>query len=343
MKRSTFSYFGFSLLLSIGLVWYLLSQIEIDDLVNTFHNLYLPTLSLYFVLAFSGTLARAYRYHILIDSTAIRFKDLVFVTLVRNLFVDLIPARIGSLSYIYLVNRRFGFPFEIAASSFLVAFLFDFIIIFPMIFIAILLVKIDSFYMLSLPFISISTLLFLVLVLVLYYLSSIIRLFTKVFVWLIEMTRIKDNPKMTLMIDKMFLTTAELDNIKGRKKAYAKVIISSFFVRIFKYGSLYFLLHSVLSHLNFKIKDLDFIKVFLGILGAEFSALLPIHGIAGIGTWESAWTLAFKWMGYLDPKVAIISGFGVHMTTQMFEYFLGILGIIILYFPLKKNLQINSK
>ncbi len=176
MKKSSFSYFGFSLLISICLVWYLLSQIEIDSLFNTFQNLYLPTLFLYFVLAFLGTLARAYRYHILIDSTAIRFKDLVLVTLVRNLFVDLIPARIGSLSYIYLVNRRFGFSFEIAASGFLVAFLFDFIIIFPMLFLAILLVKVDSFYMLSLPFIFASTLLFLFLVSVLFYLSHIIRL-----------------------------------------------------------------------------------------------------------------------------------------------------------------------
>jgi hypothetical protein len=294
-------------------------------------------------LAFSGALARAYRYHILIDSTAIRFKDLVLVTIVRNLFVDLIPARIGSLSYIYLVNRRFGFPFEIAASTFLCAFLFDFIIIFPMLFIAILLVKIDSFYMLSLPFIVTSTLLFLVLVSVLFYLSSIIRLFTRVFGWLIEITRIKDKTKMTLIIDKMFLTAEELDKIMGREKAYVKIIISSFFVRIFKYGSLYFLLHSVLFHLNFKIKDLNFFKIFLGILGAEFSALLPVHGIAGIGTWESAWTLAFKWMGYLDPKVAIISGFGVHMTTQVFEYFLGIMGLVILYFPLRNNMSKNLK
>jgi hypothetical protein len=141
----------------------------------------------------------------------------------------------------------------------------------------------------------------------------------------------------------MFLTAEELDKIMGREKAYVKIIISSFFVRIFKYGSLYFLLHSVLFHLNFKIKDLNFFKIFLGILGAEFSALLPVHGIAGIGTWESAWTLAFKWMGYLDPKVAIISGFGVHMTTQVFEYFLGIMGLVILYFPLRNNMRKNSK
>ncbi len=148
---------------------------------------------------------------------------------------------------------------------------------------------------------------------------------------------------MALMIDKMFLIATELDKIKNRKKAYMKVIISSFFVRVFKYGSLYFLLHSVLFHLNFQIKDLNFFKVFLGILGAEFSALLPIHGIAGIGTWESAWTLAFKWMGYLDHKLAIISGFGVHMTTQVFEYFLGTMGLIILYFPLRTNMRVNAK
>jgi hypothetical protein len=106
---------------------------------------------------------------------------------------------------------------------------------------------------------------------------------------------------------------------------------------MFKYGSLYFLLHSVLVHLNYSFADLNFWKVFIGILGAEFSALLPLQGIAGIGTWESAWAFTFKLLGHFDTQIAIISGFSVHLITQMFEYSLGIISIVVLYLPFRKT------
>jgi len=333
-NRKNLIYFGLSCLLSIFLVWYLLSHIQLGDLLETFQNIYLPTLSVYVLLALCGVLARSYRYYILISSPKITMKDLVLVTLVRNLFVDLLPARIGSLSYVYLLNRRFGFPFEIAASTFLVAFIFDFIVVFPMLFLAIIMVSTNVIPFMSFSFIMISVLIFAFLVAFLSYLNYLIEIFVNLIMWCSQRLGIDNNSRLKVLTEKLLLTAKDIETIKARK-IYWKVFLISLSVRIFKYGSLYFLLHSVLVHLNFTITDLNFWKVFLGILGAEFSALLPIHGVAGLGSWEAAWVLTFKLLGFFDPRVAIVSGFSVHILTQVFEYFLGILSIIILYLPYK--------
>ena len=326
-------FFALSLLLSICLVGYLLYQIEIEDLVRSIKNLYMPTLALYCFLSILGTLARAYRYFVLVHPRIIDYRSFVLVTLVRNLFVDLLPARIGSLSYIYLTNRRFGFPFEIAASSFLVSFLFDFVVLFPLIFLAVFWIHFETIPLFSSMFVMACILGFIVIVVVLFYLAFILRFMLRRIESVMHRCSLNKFSALKTGIDKLYSTAQDIDRIQKRKSDYGKIIFSSFLIRVFKYSSLYFLLHSVLNPFHFKIQDLNFFNVFLGILGAELSAVLPIQGLAGFGTWESAWSLTFKMMGYFDSKIAIVSGFGVHLVTQVFEYFLGVLSLIILYLP----------
>jgi len=333
-----FVYFGLSVFISVLLGGYLLSQIDAKTLSKTFRNLHLPSLSIYLSMAFLGVISRTYRYHLLISSNKIRFYHLMLVTLIRNLFVDLLPAKLGSLSYVYLINRRFGFPFEIAASSFLLAFIFDLIVLLPIFFVALALGGNDSTVFLSASFIVFSIVIFLSLAAVLLWLHRIIRFAVKSIDNLFHV-RNRNHLKINIMMEKIDLITDDIEALQAQKGKYIKIIISSFFVRMFKYGSLYFLLHSVLAHLNYSFADLNFWKVFIGILGAEFSALLPLQGIAGIGTWESAWTLTFNLLGHLDSQIAIISGFSVHLITQLFEYSLGIISIIVLYLPSNKGVN----
>jgi hypothetical protein len=93
------------------------------------------------------------------------------------------------------------------------------------------------------------------------------------------------------------------------------------------------LLFSLLRSHGFSIKNLSIWKTILGITGAELTSALPIKGIAGFGTWESAWALTFRMMNF-DQEIAIISGIGVHLLTNLFEYTLGIVAILILVIPL---------
>jgi hypothetical protein len=58
------------------------------------------------------------------------------------------------------------------------------------------------------------------------------------------------------------------------------------------------------------------------------SATLPIHGIAGFGTYETAWALGFGQLG-LSSRVAILSGFATHLLSQLYDYSIGLLALAI--------------
>jgi len=130
-------------------------------------------------------------------------------------------------------------------------------------------------------------------------------------------------------------TIKELAATKKRR-IYWPVFSISLALRLAKYGALYFLLYSILFSHGFNLHDLNFFKTILGITGAELTSILPIKGLGGFGTWESAWVITFKLMNF-QPQLAIISGIGVHLITNLFEYILGILSIIIISLPFKKN------
>jgi hypothetical protein len=132
-------------------------------------------------------------------------------------------------------------------------------------------------------------------------------------------------------LEKLDLTISGLDQIKQRK-ILGPLFLLSLVLRLGKYGALYFLLLSLLHSYNFSFHNLSFWKTILGITGGELTGALPIKGFAGFGTWESGWALAFQLMNF-DSKLAILSGIGVHLITNLFEYALGILSIMILAFP----------
>jgi uncharacterized membrane protein YbhN (UPF0104 family) len=96
----------------------------------------------------------------------------------------------------------------------------------------------------------------------------------------------------------------------------------SIVVRLCKYGGAFFLVLSLLMPLGYSIAELGVFRVFLGGVAAEIAAALPIHGLAGFGTYEAAWTLTLEELGY-PREHAVISGLVAHATTQMLEYLLG--------------------
>jgi hypothetical protein len=110
----------------------------------------------------------------------------------------------------------------------------------------------------------------------------------------------------------------------------------SFLIRLGKYVSIYFLLFALLRSHGYSLSTFSFWKLILGITGAELTSILPVKGLAGFGTWESAWALTFSLMSF-DQNLAIISGIGVHLITNLLEYSLGIGSLLILALPFFKH------
>lgn len=329
MRRGrALSTFLLSLALSIALVAWLLSRIELADLGRTLAGIYVPSLGLYALLSLAGSGLRAYRYRLLIGPERIGPGGIFVVTLIRNLFVDLLPAKLGSLSYIYLLVRRFGLSLELSASTFLLAAVFDALSLSPILLLAIFAVGLGTSRLSTIQFSLLALAFLLLLALLLAALPALLRAALRVGERFLRAAGAGERWGLPYLVQKVRLTIEAIDTIRARG-VYARVFVLSLALRVLKYGSLYFLLHALLLRQGFPLAALNFWQVVLGIAGAEFSANLPVQGIAGLGTWETAFALTFRLMGY-DERIAIVAGFGLHLVTQLYEYGLGVLAILLL-------------
>ncbi|KPK74829.1 MAG: hypothetical protein AMJ89_05355 [candidate division Zixibacteria bacterium SM23_73] len=340
MAKNKFFYVLLSFALSIVLILVLLSFIDTEDLTKTFTEIDYSYLLVFIAIALFAAGLRAWRYKLLLYPHSISWRNIILVTLIRNLFVDLFPARIGSLSYIYILNKRLNFSFEVATSTFVVAIMFDFLTLSPFLILSIFAVGLGTTAISTLSLLIFSFLFFLIIFVIFWKITQISSFLLKIYGLLLKLFKLESKRWAGMTIEKFHLTIEYLSKIK-KKKIYGRILSLSLLIRLAKYSSLYFLLLSLLRTHGFTFKNLSFWKNILGITGAELSSALPIKGIAGFGTWESAWALTFKLMSF-ETDLAILSGIGVHLITNLYEYSLGILAILILTFPLMKKTK-NKK
>lgn len=335
MLKNRLIYIGLSVLVSIGLLWFLFSRIKAEDVIQTFSRINIPALMAYMAIALIAAWLRAWRYKILLRPQPISWGNIFLVTFIRNSLIDLLPARIGALSYIYVLNKRLSFPFEQATSTFVISFTLDFLTLSPFLVVAIIAVGLGSTAISAVSLFWISLVFFLVIFLFLWRLVPVSRFLLRFYRSLLNVFRLNEKRGARLSLEKFELTIQSLSLIQERKIQFP-VFILSLFIRLAKYISVYLLFFSLLRSHGFSLRSLSFWMFILGISGAELTSALPIKGLAGFGTWESAWALTFRLMNF-DPRLAIISGIGVHLITNLFEYSLGIASILILAWPYLKR------
>lgn len=335
MLKNRLIYIALSVLVSIGLLWFLFSRIKAEDVIQTFSRINIPALMAYTAIALIAAWLRAWRYKILLRPQPISWGNIFLVTFIRNSLIDLLPARIGALSYIYVLNKRLSFPFEQATSTFVISFTLDFLTLSPFLVVAIIAVGLGSTAISAVSLFWISLVFFLVIFLFLWRLVPVSRFLLRFYRSLLNVFRLNEKRGARLSLEKFELTIQSLSLIQERKIQFP-VFILSLFIRLAKYISVYLLFFSLLRSHGFSLRSLSFWMFILGISGAELTSALPIKGLAGFGTWESAWALTFRLMNF-DPRLAIISGIGVHLITNLFEYSLGIASILILAWPYLKR------
>ncbi len=125
-----------SALLSIGLLWYLLSQIDPRELWRVARSVDRTALAAFGAATILGVAARATRFWLLL-ARRVRWSFLAAVTLARGLFIDLLPSRLGELSYVYLLTTRAGRPLEEGLSTLVLSILFDVVALGPLIVLAV--------------------------------------------------------------------------------------------------------------------------------------------------------------------------------------------------------------
>jgi uncharacterized membrane protein YbhN (UPF0104 family) len=302
-----------SLALTAVLCFLLLRRVDVRELGDWLLRVDPRYYAGYVALAVAGLLARSWRYHMLVGRW-VGFGPIVLVTAARNFLVDLLPARIGSLSYVYLLTRRFGVPLEPVLSSFVLTFLYDLLAMTLLIGIALALQfgRFESGIVLG----SFAALLGLAVLAVFLHLGHVLRL---VAAWL------RGSERGAALAARLEETAREVSRSSGSGKMPALLAVSVV-IRLLKFAAYWSLLLGVVREHDLGARELPFWTVFLGITGAELSATLPVHGVAGFGTYETAWTLGFERLG-MSSRVAILSGFATHLLSQIYDYSVGLLAL----------------
>lgn len=321
-------YYVFSLMVTASIFAYLFSYVSFGEVIELLHKIDYQTFFLFIVISLIGTAFRTWRYGILLRTSgkeSAGYFALYMVTLVRNLFSDLLPARIGSLVYVYIINTRLGAPFGAALSSFAQAFIFDIIALALLIMSVALVVSAAALN--PLLIVSLGAVLGVLSVVILYKMPIFFHALGKMIDWVAWIPD-KHRLKWKNAVD----STAEGVQKAYEAGVYFKVFIVSLCVRLCKYFSLYVLLLALVHQFDMGIDQFPFSKVFLGLCTAEFAASLPISGIAGFGAYEGAWALVFELLGY-TKQIAILTSISHHLITQVFGYTLGAAALIILMLP----------
>jgi hypothetical protein len=259
------------------------------------------------------------------------------VTFVRNGFEDLLPARLGSLSYVVVLNRNLGLPFEAAASTLVVMLVFDFLTLSPFVLVALLLAPTAASALPGPLLVGLAAGYFLIVLGLAWKIVPVTRLLVRLFRKAMGFFGAESRPKVHRAFGKLDETVAALSGIQSRPIAFPLFLLSSV-IRLLKYLSLYALLLAILRHQGIGPADLALWKVILAVTAAELTSLLPVKGIADFGTWESAWVLAFAMMG-LDRETAVLSGFSLHLVTNLFEYGFAALALLAVSLLHRKRLR----
>ncbi|MCX6353597.1 MAG: lysylphosphatidylglycerol synthase transmembrane domain-containing protein [Candidatus Aureabacteria bacterium] len=331
----TIYYIAASVVVSCAIFAYLLTIVRPEEIVRAITRASLPGILAYMAVSLLSTIFRNMRYLMLtrVTNTDIRISDtaMFLVTLVRNLFSDLIPARIGSLIYIVILKARFGFPVEIGTSVWAICFVLDMAVMVPLMLLGATIVGAGKLGVSLNILCIISSAFFAITVLALAYLPQVMRGSGKF------VARLCRRSKRARTAQEKLELTAQQIGVIYQHGVFWRAVALSFLIRALKYGCIAFLLYAILHPIDpqkYTLRAIGYWPVFVGASLAELAASTPLSGIAGFGLYEGVWAGAFYLLGY-PRELAVLSGISAHVITQVFGYSLGAIAIMLLLTPLR--------
>ena len=295
----------------------LLSQIQIADIIVTLASIDPLYLVAGFILYTCSYFFRALRFHILLNKE-VRLRDLFNIVCVHNMVNNILPARTGELSYIYLLKKLHNKKTGEGIATLFVARVFDFISIS-------LLFLVSAFMMHELPKMIIKSVWVIALFLGLIAIFLIALLFFgKSFLNLVKIFFERFNWDKKHFADYLLRKGEETVESFEKIKISGKIIIIALILNSF---GIWLLLYS-LNYILVRAMDinLSYFEVVFASTFAVFTTILPIQGIGGFGTLESGWTVGFIAVG-VTKEVAISSGFGFHIILWLYFVILGCWGL----------------
>ncbi|KGO35132.1 hypothetical protein JT06_04270 [Desulfobulbus sp. Tol-SR] len=303
-------------------------DIEPMDVVDAITAMAPPEILLFFVSSLFMSVCRSWRLLLLLEPVGYRPGRLAMLltVLVRNLFADLLPARLGGLVYLWLCRTRLGVSWGAASSSMAISFVFDMVAVAPLLIVVGLVVAgqlgISRIVIWTFGLAMIGGAL-----IALALLAPLADLAARV------------TPRLPLLSGRIraglaafAASVAEDVRLTRRAGILLPVVVLSVLVRLAKYTAMYFLLLGIIGPMGFGFAELPPHKGLVGLIAPELAASLPISGIGGFGAYEGTWAVAFHFLG-LPEQMAKITGVAHHLFTQAYGAGIGLTALLLLFLP----------
>ena len=281
---------------------------------------------IYILCQFAQTYFRALRARLLLRASLPAGQKvpgifrLILVTFVRGACADMLPARIGELSYVAMLNRGCSIPAADCLSSLSIGLLFDFIAL-----LAVLAVAIPAAAQ-GMSLLGSMLMLAVICVVGGFGLFFIFPAFAKACARLEGRGLFRKRLFAALL--KIVTDTADAV-VKTRRGGVALgVTAHSICVRMAKYAGLYCLFVAVTRPIWPDLSHAGIFPVLVALIAAEGAASLPVPTFMSFGSYEAGGLAALTALGFpaSDSMTAMIA---MHVLSQIIDYSLGGLAFLV--------------
>lgn len=245
---------------------------------------------------------------------------MTLVTFVRGACADMLPARLGELSYVAMLNKGCDVPAADCFSSLSIGLLFDFIAL-----LAVLAVAIPGAAQ-GLSLVGSLAMLAIICVVGLVLLFGVLPWFAGMAPRLERFAPFRWKPAAALL--KLVRDVADAVVAVRRRGVAAPVIGLSVLVRAAKYGGLYFLFVAVTRPAWPELSHAGVFAVLVALIAAEGAASLPVPTFMSFGSYEAGGLAALTALGFsaADSMAAMLT---MHVLSQIIDYTAGGLSFLL--------------
>ena len=313
------------------------SEVNLVMVYQALKGISAEVFSLYVVIVGVNMVLRTLRYHLILPASTgqhrVTFWPLFIVTGVRNMAVDLLPARLGELIFVTMLKKGCGVSIPAGLATLALSLLLDIFILVPVLLaVGLLPLATPALQQGSLPAALLLAVLWVVGVVVLW---PGLRFLAH---WAQARTRsdgMMARPTRFLLALCESLTRCRQGRILGR------ALLLTVAIRALKYGGLYLLFDAVVASPALVAVGVDFIDVLVALIASEAGASLPVPTLMSFGTYEAGGAAALVLLGY-PLASAVIALLSVHIASQVLDYFVGCTCLGLFFLTQKGNLKIAS-
>ncbi len=306
----------FSLGFGIILVSWLMAQLDWRATLDILHDIPPSLLLLGFLCYAASFYLRALRFKMLIPQEK-PVKLLFPIVLVHYTALNIIPARLGEVSYVYLLKKINHVSIGYSLSTLLIARVFDQIAISLLFLIARFFVELPLNWLqpviLGVEVFLVIT--FTVFIVLLVYKETCLLLLEKV----LHVFGL-DSSAIVQRIMKEFQETVMALKQTCLRQKVAGLLGISLLIWFGIFGVNYFVLRAF--HVSLSYIEIIMTSTCIILLG-----LLPIQILSGFGVRQTTWTFIAQALA-IPKDIAITSAFGSHIVSTLFLVLLGIYGFV---------------